>query len=149
MEAKHITELCKHSRRIDFYPASPSRIVTVPDHLCHRDCVNEIARVEVSRIPVAHSMSDRHTARLEQLPPQGAMVSIYFVHPGEWSHRVWLYLRDTETSEEFSERLLRLSSVGLPPHFVEGVKPIRAPTPLPTSGYGLQPPSRPLQRRPQ
>ena len=28
-QPKHITELCKHSRRIDFYQATPSLIVTV------------------------------------------------------------------------------------------------------------------------
>ena len=146
MNAKHITELCKHSRRIDFYQATPSLIVTVPDHLCHRDCVNEIAGVEVSRTPVAHAMSDRHTARLEQLPPPGAMVSVYWVHPGEWCHQVRVYLRDSETSEEFTERLRKMSSVGLPPHFVGGSKTSQAPLPLADHRYGLQAPSQTLQR---
>ena len=109
MTPRHIAELAKRSRRIDLYANPPCLVVTVPPLVNYPGCVNQIGRVDVNGEAVAHTLIDRGTARLHELPPEGALVSIYWVHPADWCHRLMVHLHAEETEEAFNERLVRLS----------------------------------------
>ena len=137
MNPKHITELVRDSRRIDIRQDErrsrdwPSQVVSVPDEWGPSYSQHEIAYIEVNRRPVTFYLLTRWTARLLELPPKGAVVSLYWVHPASRSSQVINYLRDTSDAEE--------------PHpaAVGGSKGWRATYPSPAPVYGLQAPSKP------
>lgn len=115
MTPKHLSKLAQRSSRIDLYPQAPSVVFSVPPGHRLDDCVNEIVRVDVDRVAVPFVHLDRLTAQLATEPPEGSMVSLYFVHPAEHSTRVLDYLHKQDTEEEHRARLMRLSRpLGLP-----------------------------------
>ena len=126
MKERHIAELAKRSRRIDLYANPPSLIVSVPAHANPTGSVNQIGRIDVNGEAVAHTLIDRGTARLHELPPQGALVSLYWIFPADWCHRLMVHMHDEESDEAFTERLIRLSrrdtSTTAPP-LVAGLQP--------------------------
>ena len=76
MTQRHIANLAKRSRRIDLRASPPSLVVSVPAHINYSGCVNQIGRIDVNGEAVAHTLLDRATARLHEVPPEGALVSL-------------------------------------------------------------------------
>lgn len=142
MKPKHITELARDSRRIDIRQGEPSLVVSIPDHWSPSYSQHEIAWIEVDRVPVMFTLERRWSARLEELPPSGASISLFWVNPASRSSQVINYLRDTETTEEAEARFL----LGLPPALPGGSNGPRATYPSPTIVYGLQGPSQPTRK---
>lgn len=133
MTPQHISHLARRSQRIDL-PAA--LIVSIPEGVRHRDCVNEIARVDVDGVSVLFVHQDRHTVRLATIPDPDAVVSLFWCFPGDYCPRLIKYLH----SADADVRDLRP---------VKGCKPNQATTPPPDDYYGLTPPSGPYRRGPQ
>jgi hypothetical protein len=145
MRDKHITELVLDSRRIDIRQAEPSQVVSIPDHWSPSYSQHEIAWIEVNGTPVLFTLERRWTARLGEVPPSSAFISLYWVHPASRSTQVINYLRDTETTEEAEARLL----LGSPPASVGGANGPKGTYPSPTIVHGLQRPSEPFRKTSQ